>query len=603
MADKARQWTDKELEKMEKKIEKTYKQAEKETTKKWKAYMKESEKKVKSAEKAFKKEFAKAEKTGNWTQAAIASDAYTKALDKQLLKNKEYQRMVNNFTNELANVNQTAIAYLNDQMPSVYRVNYNNVQFDADNLGIRFDIVDEHTVAKRIKEGDIKLPYKRLDKIKDKRWNTKKLNSSVLQGILQGESMQKIADRIYPIVDNNKVAAIRNARTMVTGAENAGRLDSYKELEKEGLVMKKVWMATPDGRTRESHLALDGVAVKLDEEFLENLMYPADPDGDPAEVYNCRCSMTVELEGYKGKNGILNKFDKSIVVDNTLHEVQIAEEKASRVIMANQPKVSTSKAKTKAKAAKKEFAGTGHFTEDAYTQERKDEAFWARTQEKADNYLRPQAERVWKEATQHEKRSIYEYTAGSSDQNSPLRRSIDGKVEVTQRQFDKINGTTDYINRCTLKEDIWLNRGVNTSGASKFLDIPEEFFWNASQEEMEQAVLGKTVRDEAFFSCGSSRGSGFTGVKFNVYCPEGTKGAYCEPFSAFGYGNQIDYGLDWDGIYNPHIFGPELETLLQRGTEFRVIKAEKSYGEWFFDIEVIGQNPKELSDMLTVANY
>ena len=52
MADKAREWTDEQLEKLEKKISQTYKQAEKELTEKWNAYMKEGEARLSALEQA-----------------------------------------------------------------------------------------------------------------------------------------------------------------------------------------------------------------------------------------------------------------------------------------------------------------------------------------------------------------------------------------------------------------------------------------------------------------------------------------------------------------------------------------------------------------------
>jgi GntR family transcriptional repressor for pyruvate dehydrogenase complex len=118
---------------------------------------------------------------------------------------------------------------------------------------------------------------------------------------LSGESMDKIANRILPIVDSNKSAAIRNARTMVTGAENGGRLDSYHRLEEDGVILEKGWMATMDDRVRESHAELDGEYVGIDDPFSNGLMYPGDPDGDPEEVYNCRCTMVTRIVAFKGR--------------------------------------------------------------------------------------------------------------------------------------------------------------------------------------------------------------------------------------------------------------------------------------------------------------
>ena len=261
-----------------------------------------------------------------------SKEAYQQAVRNYTLQNKYYKDMVDSVTTELANVNQTAVAYLNDQMPSIYRVNFNQGAKDAKAVGMAFATRSEATIARMIKDNNIKLPKKKVQIPKDKRWNTKQLNSSVLQGILQGEPMTAISKRILPIVDNNRAAAVRNARTMVTGAENRGRLDSYKQMESDGIISKKVWLATADGHTRDWHLSMDGQEVGLDEYFIDGngneLEYPGDPGGEPSSVYNCRCSMVTHITGIRRKDGSIKQVDYQPY--SSLHEQQIREEKERR---------------------------------------------------------------------------------------------------------------------------------------------------------------------------------------------------------------------------------------------------------------------------------
>ena len=86
-------------------------------------------------------------------------------------------------------------------------------------------------------------------------------------------------------------------------------------------------------------------------------------------------------------------------------------------------------------------------------------------------------------------------------------------------------------------------------------------------------------------SCGSAKGKGFTGVIFNIYCPKGTKMIYSEPFSHYGDGG----GRKWDGKKPQTSFGYEDETIIQRGTQFRIVKVEKKGQRLYFDMEVVGQ--------------
>ena len=324
MADKAREWTDKELARMEKKIDKTYKQASKELTKKWDEYMKRGESRIS----ALRSAYAEAKQSGDKESIIDARNRLSDALQNFTLRNDQYKAMVESVTLDMAQVNQQALSYINGQLPNVYAENHDQVKVDLNNVKVDYTLADKGTVKRMIKDGDIKLPKKKISVPKDVAWNTKKINSSVLQGILQGESMDKIAKRLLPIMDSNRTSAIRNARTLVTGAENRGRIDSYHELADQGIILKKVWIATGDDRTRDAHLVMDGQEVDIDENFVDGdgneLEYPADPSGEPATVYNCRCSMRTHIVGVQNEDGTIDYIDYEH--EEGLHQEQIEEE-------------------------------------------------------------------------------------------------------------------------------------------------------------------------------------------------------------------------------------------------------------------------------------
>lgn len=329
MADEVRIWTDKKLSKMENRLTSIYQKSAKGIYKTWDNFMAKAAEETSDLQKAYED----AKKSGDKSLIKKTGKKLSTYKKEVTLQNEQYQEMLEGVTGRIATVNQTALAYINNQLPSIYGANYNGIKTDADNLGFKFNLVNESTVKRLVLDGDIQLPYKKLDVIKDKRWNTKQLNSAVLQGILQGESMDKIAERIKPIVNNNENAAIRNARTMVTGAENRGRLDSYKALEDEGAVLSKVWIATADGRTREWHLSMDGQEVDVNDVFIDGngneLEYPGDPDGAPESVYNCRCSMATHITGIKQADGSIKNIDYES--ESTLHDEQIEKEKKKRI--------------------------------------------------------------------------------------------------------------------------------------------------------------------------------------------------------------------------------------------------------------------------------
>ena len=287
MADEAHRLTDEKLEEMEKRLSAIYSRAEKEIQK--------------TADEYFSK-FAKQDEAKRklLEQGKINEEEYKKWRKGKVMYGKRFTEMKEQCAKQLLNVNQTALAYVNGELPEVYALNYNALAGSVDGVGgYSFTLVDADTVRNLAVTDTSLLPYKEIDPAKDIPWNMKKINAETLQGILQGESMDKIANRLRNVQEMNKTQAIRSARTIVTGAENKGRQDSYARAEADGIILQKEWLATNDGRTRHSHAALDGAIVDQDKKFDNGLMYPGDPSGRPEEVYNCRCTLVAKVNGFK----------------------------------------------------------------------------------------------------------------------------------------------------------------------------------------------------------------------------------------------------------------------------------------------------------------
>lgn len=142
------------------------------------------------------------------------------------------------------------------------------------------------------------LPPPNPDKMKDRLFHRVKLNSIIRQGIRKGKSVTDIAIDIEKLTSMDITSAFRAARTGCTNAENSGKLDAMVAFrDKYGIGVKKMWYATLDERTRTGHREMHGEVRELEEPFSNDLMFPADPSGDPSEVYNCRCTMLEVMEG------------------------------------------------------------------------------------------------------------------------------------------------------------------------------------------------------------------------------------------------------------------------------------------------------------------
>lgn len=287
MADIAHRLTDEKLEEMEKRLSAIYSRAGKEIQQTADEYF----------SKFSKQDEAKRKLLG---QGKITEEEYTKWRKGKVMYGNRFSEMKEKCAKQLLNVNQTAMAYINGELPEVYALNYNALESAVDGVGgYSFTLVDADTVRNLAVTETSLLPYKKIDPAKDIPWNMKKINAETLQGILQGESMDKIAKRIMNVQEMNKTQAIRSARTIVTGAENKGRQDSYARAEADGIIMQKEWISTNDSRTRHSHAVLDGATVDQDKKFDNGLMFPGDPNGRPEETWNCRCTVAAVVKGFK----------------------------------------------------------------------------------------------------------------------------------------------------------------------------------------------------------------------------------------------------------------------------------------------------------------
>lgn len=287
MADTAHRLTDEKLEKMERHLSAIYRRAEKEIQKTADEYFDKFHKQDEAKRKLLE-------------QGKITEDEYKKWRKNKIMYGKRFTKMKEQCAKQLLNVNETALAYVNDQLPEIYALNYNALAKSVDGVGgYVFTLLNANTVKHLAMADKSLLPYKKLDPSKDIPWNMKKINTETLQGIIQGESMGKIAKRIRNVQGMNRTQAIRTARTIVTGAENKGRQDSYARAEADGIILQKEWIATNDSRTRHSHAVLDGAIVDQDKKFDNGLMYPGDPSGRPEEVYNCRCTVAAVIKGFK----------------------------------------------------------------------------------------------------------------------------------------------------------------------------------------------------------------------------------------------------------------------------------------------------------------
>ena len=205
------------------------------------------------------------------------------------------------FSDILTMTDVVAMSIVDGELPYVIAESYNFVQSlgwkAADDAGLSvgtFQIYNADAVQKLIKDNPRLLPS--VDVPKDQKWNMDKINHEITQAIISGDDMEQVAKRLQRVANMDNNTAIRTARTSMTYAENIGRDESYHNLKKKGLPVKKRWSAVLDERTRDTHRQMNGTYANEDDLFGEGILpkdhllrCPADPNGEPHEIYNCRC--------------------------------------------------------------------------------------------------------------------------------------------------------------------------------------------------------------------------------------------------------------------------------------------------------------------------
>lgn len=239
------------------------------------------------------------------TEGEITPEEYARWRQNNIIRSDRYQATVDSLTTMLVNTDVAAMEITRGQLPIATAESYNFVQAlgsaAAEDAGLSmgtFQIYNADSVQAILRDNRELLPH--VDVEEDQRWNHDRINREILTGILTGDSIPKIADRLQGVTNMDRNAAVRNARTAMTGAENLGRRESADRLRAQGLPMKEVWSATYDSRTRDTHLMLDGTEADANGLFgvgilTTPLRYPGDPLGDPGEVYNCRCRLNVQI--------------------------------------------------------------------------------------------------------------------------------------------------------------------------------------------------------------------------------------------------------------------------------------------------------------------
>ena len=311
--DEAHALTDKQLQALEKRVAKVYKEAKENLDETVRDYFEG----FRRRDETMKKRLDAGE---------ITEDYYKQWRLNQIGRGKRFEDLRDKLAERWTKANETAIAYVNDATPGIYSLNRNYAAYTIEKeVGdVGFTLWDEQTVKRLIVEEPDVMPYyppkRAVQRGIDLAYGKSQITKNVTSSILQGLTVKQMADNLQErIATMSRVSAVRAARTAVTAAENAGRMDSYHAAEKMGIKMRKRWLSTLDGRTRHSHAIIDGETRQIDKIFSNGCKFPGDPNGKPEETYNCRCTLIADLIEVP-KDDSLRRDEGGVISDMTFSQ-------------------------------------------------------------------------------------------------------------------------------------------------------------------------------------------------------------------------------------------------------------------------------------------
>ena len=304
MADLGHKLTDAELKKLEREIANEYRVAVKDMEEKLQKYLEKTE-----AQRQVQEELMKAGK--------ITKKEYSNWCFRHNMVGKRWEEMRDVLAADMHHTNEIALGIAEKKMPDIFALNGNYATYQIEHDGkidTGFTLYNHDTAEYLLGDQRQLMPKpsarkaKEIAKNPDMQWNMRKIQSAVLQGVLQGESPYDVANRLREVGQMNYNASVRYARTMTTSAQNAGRYEAYRRATKLGVDLTIEWQATLDGRTRHEHRMMHGQRTEVDKPFHTpdgfTIYYPADctgsSDAPQSEIWNCRCTLLSWVKGFEG---------------------------------------------------------------------------------------------------------------------------------------------------------------------------------------------------------------------------------------------------------------------------------------------------------------
>ena len=272
---------------MEKDFNKLTKQSDKKETALNKALLKNYQTALKEIKKKMSTEFEKYSADGVLTY-------------NEMMKYNRLARLENEIKKEINELYKKNGQDIKLQLTEILEDNYYKIGFFIEKdlkIDLNYTLLDKEAIKIILDNNISGQPYK------DRLLNSKnqmyfKAKEQLTQGLILGESYPEMTKRLNQVFQGDIKRTYRIVRTESNRIRNESRLKAYEKAEVEGVKGVKVWVATLDSRTRDSHRKLDGQEADKDGYFNFNGRKTKAPSGFgvPELDINCRCTTRIEFK-------------------------------------------------------------------------------------------------------------------------------------------------------------------------------------------------------------------------------------------------------------------------------------------------------------------
>ena len=576
--DRGHERTEQVINKIEGRLRAEYEQAAKEVEETLKDYMERFDLKDKKWQEWVK--------DGKRTQGQY--DAWRK---QQLMQGERWKQLKNQLANDMVNTTSAARDIVQSYMPEVYEINANYALYQVEvgggyTLPSSLTLYNREAIARLVKDEPDLMPMGKsvlgdIARGKAQRWERQKVQSIMMQGILQGKSNVRIAQDIAENLANGDFkASMRYARTMSTNAQNGGRYGAYRRLEANGVPLTLQWEATLDMRTRHEHRMMHGQRRNVNQPFEVDgveILYPAwlgmgDYKVPPDLVWNCRCTILAWVKGFEHDALKTSERMEGLSYEDWLN----AKERPDPITKQRDI------GETMRMRYIREYGGDGSGLR---KEEPKVEYKQLASGDEANKYFGQRPERSLRRSDREEydrQRELYEKSMYGRWYNNLTGEQVSAIGAYTGDTYAGINGllrgqmTERMVDQWNATENMTVQRMIEeiTTAIKEFeLDEPINVLRYCDPDVLRSlpTEAGAIFHDDGFGStCAIDKKVASGNVRMNIHVPAGKGyGAYVNPLS----------GAEDD----------EYEFLLQRGTDYRVVSIAEQDGETVVDLEVVGQ--------------